>query len=120
MGNRVVAPPAFRVDLRREHGHRGVHAPHGAGLADKLVAVLERRTGDRGFRGMGASGGQAHINKGQEAYQHNHQYDRPDRVQGLEPSPQSAAHGYSPRQKASVTAPTTTARYTSAAANTPA
>nr|DAV40493.1 MAG TPA: hypothetical protein [Caudoviricetes sp.] len=46
MGNRVVAPPAFRVDLRREDSHRGIQAPHGAGLADKLIAVLKGRARD--------------------------------------------------------------------------
>ena len=45
MRYRVIAPPAFRVYLRRENGYRGIHAPGGVSGACKRRPVLLRRAG---------------------------------------------------------------------------
>ena len=52
MRYRVIAPPAFRVYLRRENGYRGIHAPGGVSGACKRRPVLLRRAGYRHLGGM--------------------------------------------------------------------
>ena len=100
------------MHLAGERGHRGVEAPHGAGVAGQVGAVLLGGQRDVGG-GRIADAQQATDHQGEQIADPEH----PGRRQP-QTKMSGAAHGQSPSATPTTTAPTMIARRSMAAANT--